>query len=91
MPLDDPVLEADETYQNAGEKRRAASRPGGPAAAAGQRGPGHGTWDNDRPPVCGVVGREGGQIRLSVTERSDGETLDTVVRRRVGRWSGQHR
>lgn len=43
--------------------------------------PGHGTWDNDRPPVCGVVGREGGQIRLSVTERSDGETLDTVVRR----------
>jgi transposase len=43
--------------------------------------PGHGTWDNDRPPVCGGVGREGGQVRLSVTERSDGETLDTVVRR----------
>jgi len=37
MPLDDPVLEADETYQNAGEKRRAAPRPGGPAAAPGQR------------------------------------------------------
>lgn len=37
MPLDDPVLEADETYQNAGEKRRAASRSGGPAAAPGQR------------------------------------------------------
>ena len=37
MPLDDPVLEADETYQNAGEKRRAAPRPGRPAAAAGQR------------------------------------------------------
>jgi transposase-like protein len=36
-PLDDPVLEADETYQNAGEKRRAAPRPGGPAAAPGQR------------------------------------------------------
>ena len=81
MPLDDPVLEADETYQNAGEKRRAASRPGGPAAARANKIPGHGTWDNDRPPVCGVVGREGGQIRLSVTERSDGETLDTVVRR----------
>ena len=39
MPLDDPVLEADETYQNAGEKRRAASRPGGPAAAPGQQDP----------------------------------------------------
>jgi transposase-like protein len=37
MPLDDRVLEADETYQNAGEKRRTASRPGGPAAAPGQR------------------------------------------------------
>jgi transposase-like protein len=37
MPLEDRVLEADETYQNAGEKRRAASRPGGPAAAPGQR------------------------------------------------------
>ena len=39
MPLDDQVLEADETYQNAGEKRRPAPRPGGPAAAAGQQGP----------------------------------------------------
>ena len=27
MPLEDRVLEADETYQNAGEKRRPASRP----------------------------------------------------------------
>jgi transposase-like protein len=38
-PLEDRVLEADETDQNAGEKRRAASRPGGPAAAPGQRDP----------------------------------------------------
>ncbi len=46
--------------------------------------PGHGTWENDRPPVRGVVGRESGAIRLSVTERSDGETLDTAVRRAGG-------
>jgi len=39
LPLDDKVLEADETYQNAGEKRRAAPRPGGSAAAPGQRDP----------------------------------------------------
>lgn len=38
MPLDDKVLEADEAYQNAGEKRRPAHRPGGPAAASGQQG-----------------------------------------------------
>ena len=35
MPLDDQAVEADEAYQNAGEKRRPAHRPGGPAAAAG--------------------------------------------------------
>ena len=42
---------------------------------------GHGTWANDRPPVCGVVGRECGRIRLTITERSDGATLEAVVRR----------
>jgi len=39
MPLDDEVLEADEAYQNAGEKGRAAPRPRRPAAAACQQGP----------------------------------------------------
>jgi transposase-like protein len=35
-PLPDGAAEADEMYQNAGEKRQAARRPGRPAAAAGQ-------------------------------------------------------
>lgn len=35
--LADPVTEADEMFQNAGEKRRPASRPRRPAAAAGQQ------------------------------------------------------
>jgi transposase-like protein len=39
MPLDDQVLEADEAYQNAGEKRRAAHRSRRPAASAGEQGP----------------------------------------------------
>jgi len=39
MPLDDQVLEADEAYQNAGEKRGPAHRPRRPAAAAGEQGP----------------------------------------------------
>jgi transposase-like protein len=34
MPMDDQVLEADEAYQNAGEKRRAAHQPRRPTAAA---------------------------------------------------------
>ena len=37
LPLDDPAVEADEMYQNAGEKRRPAPRPPGPAAAPGQQ------------------------------------------------------
>ena len=37
--LDDPVAEADEMYQNVGEKRCAAHRPARPAAAAGEQGP----------------------------------------------------
>ncbi len=36
-PLDDEVLEADEAYQNSGEKRRPARRPRGPAASPGEQ------------------------------------------------------
>jgi transposase-like protein len=59
MPLDDPVLEADETYQNAGEKRRAASRPGGPAAAAGQRAAR--ARHLGQRPAAGLRGRRAGE------------------------------
>ena len=27
---------------------------------------GHGTWENDRPPVLGIVGRESGHVQLTV-------------------------
>ncbi|MGH3513512.1 MAG: transposase [Pseudonocardiaceae bacterium] len=37
LPLTDPVCEADEMYQNAGEKRRPAPRPRRPAAAPRQQ------------------------------------------------------
>jgi transposase-like protein len=38
-PLDDSVLEADEMYQNAGEKRCPAPRPGRPAPSSRQQAP----------------------------------------------------
>jgi transposase-like protein len=41
---------------------------------------GHGTWDNDRPPVFGVVGRETGSIRLEVARRNDRATLCPLAR-----------
>jgi transposase-like protein len=58
-PLGDQVVEADEMYQNAGEKRRPARRPGRPAAAAGQRPPGP-RHLRQRP----AADRRGGRARL---------------------------
>ena len=40
---------------------------------------GHGTYENDRPPIVGTVGRESGQCRLRVREHTDGETLQQHV------------
>jgi transposase len=55
--------------------------PDDPPRRRANQARGHGTWDNDRPPVCGVVGRQSGQVRLSVAEHTDGATLQGVVRR----------
>ena len=35
----------------------------------------HGTYDNDRPPIVGTVGRESGQARLRVVHHTDKKTL----------------
>jgi transposase len=40
---------------------------------------GHGTFDNDRPPVAGVIGRESGQLRLEVIANADRATLEEGV------------
>lgn len=36
---------------------------------------GHGTYENDRPPIVGTIGRESGQVRLRVLKRTDGASL----------------
>jgi transposase-like protein len=74
-PLCDASTEADEAYQNAGEKGVPHDDPDDPPRRRANKVRGHGTWENDRPPVCGVVGRESGQVRLTVAKHSDGETL----------------
>ena len=83
MPLDDDVLEADETYQNAGEKRRAAPRSGGSAAAPGQRDPR--AWHLGERPSAGLRRRRAG-------ERRDPAECHRAVRRRdvgPGRAAGE--
>ena len=86
LPLDEPVVEADEMYQNAGEKGIPHRDADDPPRRRGNQRRGHGTYANDRPPVAAVVGRGGGPLRLRVVEHADGETLQEFVRRMT--WPG---
>ena len=40
---------------------------------------GHGTFDTDRLPIAGVVGRESGEIRLEVIDSASGSELEAIV------------
>jgi transposase len=62
-----------------GKKGVPHTDPADPPRRRANKARGHGSWDNDRPPVCGVVGRESGQVRLTVAEHSDRKTLEAVV------------
>jgi transposase len=62
-----------------GKKGIPHADPGDPPRRRADKARGHGTWDNDRPPICGVVGRESGQVRLTVAAHTDGATLREVV------------
>jgi transposase-like protein len=66
-------------YQNAGEKGQKHEDPADPPRRRANDVKGHGTWDNDRPPIAGVIGRESGQVRLQVCHHSDRETLVPFV------------
>ena len=81
--LSDTVTEADELYQNAGEKGRKHADDADPPRRRANHARGHGTWDTDRPPIAGVVGRSSGQIRLQVCAHSDRATLQPFVERRT--------
>jgi transposase len=44
--------------------------PEDPPRRRANQATGHGTWDKDRPPVCGVTGRESGRLMLRVGRRN---------------------
>jgi transposase len=79
-PLKDAAVEADELDQNAGEKGVPHLDPDDPPRRRANKRRGHGTMENDRPPVVGVVGRDSGQVRLKVVEHADQPTLDAIVK-----------
>lgn len=76
--LDDPVTETDEVYVNAGTKGRPQRAPADPPRRRANQRKGHGTWDNDRPPIGGVVGRTSGQVRLRVLHHSSKAELRSL-------------
>ena len=78
-PLPDEETEADEMFQNAGEKGTPHRNSTDPPRRRANKQRGHGTMENDRPPILGVVGRTSGQIRLTVCENTQRATLQPQV------------
>ena len=78
-PLPDEVTEADEMFQNAGEKGEKHDDPDDPPRRRANKRRGIGTMDNDRPPILGVVGRTTGQIRLTVCDNTQQATIQPKV------------
>lgn len=66
-------------FQNAGEKGIPHPDPLDPPRRRANKQKGHGTFENDRPPVVGSVGRSTGEVRLCVVHRTDGVTLQAKV------------
>jgi len=78
-PLTDSATEADEMYQNAGEKGDKHDDPDDPPRRRANKRRGQGTKDNDRPPTLGVVGRTSGHIRLTVCDNTQQATIQPQV------------
>jgi transposase len=98
-PLKDTEVEADEMYQNCGEKGVLHPDPDDPPRRRANKRRGHGTKENDRPPVVGIVGRQSDEVRLEVVEHADQPTLEKFVERTTtpgatvytDEWSGYDR
>jgi transposase-like protein len=78
-PLEDAVTEGDELFQNAGEKGEPHRDPADPPRRRANKRRGRGTMANDRPPVQGVVGRDSGEIRLTVCDDTRQDTIQPEV------------
>ncbi len=66
-------------FQNAGEKGDKHDDPSDPPRCRGNKRRGHGTYENDRPPIVGTKGRKSGLLRLRLVHRTDSLTLSNHV------------
>ena len=61
-----PWWNATRCIKTPGKKGVRHPHPADPPRRRGNKARGHGTWENDRPPVVGTFGRESGKVRLEV-------------------------
>ena len=64
-----------------GKKGERHPDPDDPPRRRANKRRGHGSYENDRPPIVGSVGRESGQVRLRVEKHTDKRTLLSHVHR----------
>jgi len=62
-------------FRMRGKKGKKHGNPDDPPRRRANKHKGHGTYDNDRLPIVGTVGRESGQVRLRVVKHTNGKTL----------------
>ena len=78
--LPDAEVETDEMFQNAGEKGDRHMDASDPPRRRGNKRRGHGTYENDRPPIVrNPKGRESGLLRLRLVLQTDAATLSAHV------------
>jgi len=65
--------------QNGGKKGDNHHDPDDPPRRRANKQRGHGTYENDRPPLVGTMGRESGQWRWCVRAHTEGATLQKQV------------
>ena len=63
-----------------GKKSEPHLDPADPPRRRANKQRGHGTYDNDRPPILGVICRETGEQRYQVCEHADQATCHAFLR-----------
>jgi transposase len=66
-----------------GKKSEPHLDPNDPPRRRANKRRGHGTYENDRPPIFSVKGRGSGEVRYFVRHQSDGKTCLEVIQAAV--------
>ena len=66
-------------FRTRGKKGERHAEPDDPPRRRANKRRGHGTYQNDRPPIVGTIGRRSGKCRLRVCQHTDQRTLTRHV------------